>query len=82
MSYTQAGLERGSYDTVTCLSVTKWVHLNRGDEGLKQLLLSIYQLLAPRGRLILEPQPWRSYKAALHKPVGSDSLSHTATVGR
>ncbi|CAL8463038.1 g2572 [Coccomyxa elongata] len=62
------GLERGTYDTILCLSVTKWVHLNGGDAALHALLGRIYDLLAPGGRLILEPQPWSSYQAAVHKP--------------
>lgn len=45
-------------------SVTKWVHLNRGDEGLKALFASFHAALAPGGLLLLEPQPWRSYKKA------------------
>ena len=65
----QEGLQRGTYDTILCLSVTKWVHLNGGDAALHALLEHICELLAPGGRLILEPQPWSSYQAAVHKPV-------------
>ncbi|XP_057856754.2 probable RNA methyltransferase At5g51130 [Cryptomeria japonica] len=49
------------YDTVLCLSVTKWVHLNWGDTGLIDLFAKIWQVLRPGGILILEPQPWKSY---------------------
>ncbi len=62
-------LEPGSFDTITCFSVTKWVHLNGGDEALQALLAKVYSLLAPGGRFILEPQQWVSYRKALRKPV-------------
>lgn len=50
------------YDLIMCMSVTKWVHLNWGDAGIKTLFQKCYDLLAPGGRFILEPQRWRSYK--------------------
>lgn len=51
-----------SYDTILCLSVTKWIHLNWGDEGIITLFSKIWQLLRQGGIFILEPQPWRSYE--------------------
>eukprot|EP01018_Ginkgo_biloba_P001473 Gb_07471 [translate_table: standard] len=51
-----------TYDTVLCLSVTKWVHLNWGDEGLIRLFAKIWQVLRLGGILVLEPQPWISYE--------------------
>ncbi|XP_047071040.1 probable RNA methyltransferase At5g51130 [Lolium rigidum] len=50
------------YDTIMCLSVTKWIHLNWGDDGIITLFVKIWSLLRPGGIFIMEPQPWISYK--------------------
>merc|ERR1712062_588767 len=50
------------YDVIMCMSVTKWVHLNWGDEGVTSLFRKCFDMLVPGGRFILEPQRWRSYK--------------------
>lgn len=49
------------FDTVLCLSLTKWVHLNWGDEGVKRLFHRVYAHLRPGGCLILEAQSFKSY---------------------
>ncbi|KVI01244.1 probable RNA methyltransferase At5g51130 [Cynara cardunculus var. scolymus] len=60
------------YDTILCLSVSKWIHLNWGDEGLITLFSKVWRLLQPGGVFILEPQPWKSY-------VSNRQVSEVAT---
>ena len=50
------------FDTVLCLSTSKWVHLNWGDAGLKRLFERVFACLKPGGAFVLEPQPWSSYR--------------------
>lgn len=50
------------FDLVSCLSVTKWIHLTEGDSGLLTLFQIIYNLTLPGGRAIIEYQPWSSYR--------------------
>lgn len=44
------------YDVVCLFSVVKWMHLNGGDEAVREVFQKAYCLLRSGGRLILEPQ--------------------------
>jgi 7SK snRNA methylphosphate capping enzyme len=54
--------ENEKYDIITCFSVTKWIHLNNGDEGIKNFFNKVYNTLENEGIFIYEPQPYKSYK--------------------
>lgn len=49
------------FDTIVCLSVTKWIHLNYRDEGLKRFFRRIFRHLRDGGLLVLEAQPFDNY---------------------
>jgi len=49
------------YDVILAFSVSKWIHLNGGDAGLRQFFERVYAALVPRGTFVLEAQPRESY---------------------
>lgn len=53
--------EKKKYDTIVCFSLTKWIHLNYGDEGIKKMFQKIKMALSKGGLLILEVQKFKSY---------------------
>ncbi|XP_015921019.1 7SK snRNA methylphosphate capping enzyme [Parasteatoda tepidariorum] len=66
--------EESLFDTILCLSLTKWIHLNWGDAGIKRLFNRIFKQLNPGGYLILEAQTYQSY--ARRKKINEEVLKH------
>lgn len=54
--------EEPKYDVILYLSVSKWIHLNWGDDGLKRTFKKIFIQLRSGGVFVLEAQPFESYK--------------------
>ncbi|KAJ8688769.1 hypothetical protein PTI98_013521 [Pleurotus ostreatus] len=52
------------YDVVLAFSLTKWIHLNGGDDALLRFFRRVHDVLTPGGSLVLEPQAWETYAKA------------------
>ncbi|KAI0987456.1 hypothetical protein GJ496_005497 [Pomphorhynchus laevis] len=50
------------FDTILAMSITKWIHLNHGDDGILNFFRKCWNILKPYGIFIIEPQSWESYK--------------------
>ncbi|KAJ3166597.1 hypothetical protein HDU88_003079 [Geranomyces variabilis] len=51
-------------DVIVAFSITKWIHVNHGDEGLKRFFNRCFNTLTPGGCLLLEPQLFETYRKA------------------
>lgn len=66
---------RSAFDMGFCMSVTMWIHLNHGDDGLVEFLA----YLSSRCKyLLVEPQPWKCYRAAARRlrKLGRNDFDH------
>ncbi|KAK0163089.1 hypothetical protein PV327_006799 [Microctonus hyperodae] len=53
--------DKEKFDVIFCFSITMWIHLNHGDEGLVRFLEDICE----RAELVvIEPQLWKNYRNA------------------
>lgn len=53
-----------NFSITFCFSVTMWIHLNHGDDGLKKFLKYV---ASKSDMLLIEPQPWKCYKTAVKR---------------
>lgn len=64
------GHNKKCFDVIFCFSITMWIHINYGDEALKQFLKKLTDLTK---MLIIEPQPWKCYTRAARKMKRSNN---------
>ncbi|XP_077283161.1 putative RNA methyltransferase CG11342 [Arctopsyche grandis] len=58
------GIGKKRFDIVFCFSITMWIHLNHGDDGLKRFLKSLCDICE---MIVIEPQPWKCYRTAVRR---------------
>ncbi|KAF7383358.1 hypothetical protein HZH66_012708 [Vespula vulgaris] len=54
-------LGRCRFDAVFCFSVSMWIHLNHGDDGLVEFFRKACSIC---DTIVVEPQPWKCYRNA------------------
>lgn len=52
------------FNVCFCFSITMWIHLNHGDDGLRKFLETISEI---SDSIVIEPQPWKCYKSAVKR---------------
>ncbi|OIW08920.1 hypothetical protein TanjilG_05896 [Lupinus angustifolius] len=70
------------YDTILCLSVTVWIHLNWGDDGIKTLFQKIWNMLLPTAIMNYQNIKIRPNKFVeiLLEEIGFSELIHFSSV--
>ncbi|KAL0894803.1 hypothetical protein ABMA27_013329 [Loxostege sticticalis] len=61
---------RKAFNIIFCFSVTMWIHINNGDDGLLKFLQYIKSISET---IIIEPQPWNCYRNAQRRVKKSGS---------
>ncbi|KAL2738714.1 putative RNA methyltransferase CG11342 [Vespula squamosa] len=54
-------LGRSRFDAVFCFSISMWIHLNHGDDGLVEFFRKACSIC---DTIVVEPQPWKCYRNA------------------
>ncbi|XP_056416409.1 RNA 5'-monophosphate methyltransferase [Hyla sarda] len=70
---------RSSFHIGFCMSITMWIHLNHGDNGLTDFLNRLKTLC---DYLLIEPQPWKCYRSAARRlrKLGRQDFDHFHTL--
>ncbi|KAM8975992.1 RNA 5'-monophosphate methyltransferase [Pelodytes ibericus] len=73
------GFSRSTFDIGFCMSVTMWIHLNHGDQGLIAFLGQLTKLC---DYILIEPQPWKCYRSAARRlrKLGRQDFDHFHTL--
>lgn len=71
--------EQRQFDFVFAFSVSMWIHLNNGDQGLQDFLKYVCRI---GKNIVIEPQPWKCYKTAVRrmKKLGCEPFEHFSTI--
>ena len=71
------GAEKFSFVFVN--SITMWIHLNHGDDGLRNFLHYVSSIAE---YVLIEPQDWKCYRAAVRrlKKLGCQPFQHFTTL--
>ena len=56
--------EKKRFTLVTCFSISMWIHVNHGDEGLRDWLRYVASITES---ILIEPQPWKCYRSAARR---------------
>lgn len=67
------------FDVIFCFAVIMWIHLNHGDEGLRDFLQYISSIGV---NLVIEEQSWKCYKNAQRrmKRLGCKDFEHIDSI--
>uniref|UniRef100_A0A8C5P792 Protein lifeguard 2 n=1 Tax=Leptobrachium leishanense TaxID=445787 RepID=A0A8C5P792_9ANUR len=73
------GFNRSTFDLGFCMSITMWIHLNHGDQGLIDFLNRVTKFC---DYLLIEPQPWKCYRQAARRlrKLGRPDFDHFHTL--
>ncbi|KAL7671408.1 hypothetical protein ACOME3_006306 [Neoechinorhynchus agilis] len=64
MNISELNTSPQQFTIVTCFSITMWIHIHHGDDGLLKFLDIVSKNV---NVLIIEPQEWRSYLSAMRR---------------
>lgn len=61
------------------MSITKWIQLHHGDDGLKRFFQKTYNCIKPGGALILEPQEFNTFERRAKEDEASIPIRCSST---